>query len=180
VGIDTSLFTFLNGFAGVSRLGDSLILFLGDKSPFLVALIFLVFVWKFTSDKKGAILNAAVSTILARGVFTELIRYFYHRPRPFSVMNVTQLIYEKNWSFPSGHATFFFALATAVYFYNKKWGAFFFIAAIVMGIARIMGGVHYPLDILGGAVIGIISAFAGRFLVQKFLKNYILRSPKTL
>ncbi len=76
-------------------------------------------------------------------------------------------IYEKNWSFPSGHAAFFFALSTAVYFYNKKWGVFFFIASSLLSIGRIMGGVHYPSDILGGAIIGVLCAYLVRRYILK-------------
>lgn len=167
--IDNFLFNYLNGFAGNSRLGDSLILIIGDKVAIPLVLLFLFFVWRYVSDKKGIILTAVVSTLLSRGIITELVRYFYHRPRPFSVMNVTQLIYEKNWSFPSGHMAFFFALATIVYFYNKKWGVFFFVVSLAMGIGRIAGGVHWPTDILGGITIGIASAYLARILLRKFV-----------
>lgn len=170
--IDTSLFTFLNSFAGKSHLSDSIISFVGDKISYLLILVFLIFVLRFASEKKKAFLTAVVSTVISRGIVTELIRFLYHRPRPFSVMNVNQLIYEKNWSFPSGHAAFFFALATAVYFYNKKWGVFFFIATFFLSIGRVIGGVHYPSDILGGAIIGIATAY--------LVKRYIFKSPKTL
>jgi undecaprenyl-diphosphatase len=70
-------------------------------------------------------------------------------------------------SFPSGHAAIFFAIATAVYLYNKKLGIWFFVVAILMGMARIFVGVHWPSDILGGAVIGIISGI----IVGKIFKK---------
>lgn len=81
-------------------------------------------------------------------------------------MHVAQLVSENKWSFPSRHMTFFFAISTALYFYNKRWGVVFLIAALLIGIARVIAGVHYPLDILGGAVIGVITSY----LVFRFLK----------
>ncbi|MBI4837321.1 MAG: phosphatase PAP2 family protein [Candidatus Portnoybacteria bacterium] len=46
-------------------------------------------------------------------------------------------------------------MSTAIYFYNKKWGTAFFIASILMNVSRIVAGVHYPSDIIGGAIVGI-------------------------
>ena len=59
----------------------------------------------------------------------------------------------------------------AIYFYNKKWGIVFFVAAILMALARIVAGVHYPLDILGGAAVGILSAYAVFYFAKKI--NYV-------
>ena len=73
--------------------------------------------------------------------------------------DINYLIDKNDWSFPSGHSTFFFALAATVYFYNKKWGWWFFLAAIIINISRVIAGVHYPSDILGGAIIGILVAY---------------------
>ena len=103
---------------------------------------------------------------------SEIIRFFYHRPRPFITLQVNQLLSENEWSFPSGHSAFFFAMAAAIYFYNKKWGIGFFIAAILMNISRIIAGVHYPTDILSGAIIGgatayIVFYFAAKKIAQK-------------
>jgi undecaprenyl-diphosphatase len=60
----------------------------------------------------------------------------------------------------------------AVYFYNKKISIWFFVAAFLIGLARVFTGVHYPLDILGGAVIGI---FVGWLTLVIYKKIEILR-----
>jgi undecaprenyl-diphosphatase len=81
---------------------------------------------------------------------------------------VNQVIeHSASGSFPSGHIAFLFALAIAVYFFNKKWGLVFFILSLLVGLARIFVGIHYPLDILGGIVIGIVSAIVVRALIRK-------------
>ena len=89
-----------------------------------------------------------------------IIRFFYHEPRPFSFYNFTPLFNEAGWSFPSAHAAWFFALALVVFFANRKWGWWFIALAVLMGLARIYAGVHWPMDIVGGAIVGLLSAWA--------------------
>mgnify|MGYP001590667369 FL=1 len=127
----------------------------------------------FKPEKLRLFWFAAASAAIARFGVTEAIRFFYHRPRPFLALQINKLsadgdwLYSiKNWSFPSGHSAFFFAMATAIYFCNKKWGIGFFIAAILMNISRIIAGAHYPSDIIGGAIIGTAVAGAIFYLFK--------------
>ena len=119
---------------------------------------------------------SAISVILARGIIVEIIRFFYDRPRPFEALGIEPLILNNGApSSPSGHAAFFFALALAVFFTNKKWGYWFFAGALLIGIARIFIGIHWPLDILAGAAVGLISAF----LIKKILSSPEITSLET-
>ncbi|MSU56498.1 MAG: phosphatase PAP2 family protein [Candidatus Taylorbacteria bacterium] len=96
------------------------------------------------------------------------MRLFVHRPRPFVAdPNIHALISETSYSFPSGHAAFFFALSTTVYLYNKRWGVWFFVASAVIGLARVMAGVHYLTDIAGGAVLGVAVGWGVHKLFSK-------------
>jgi len=156
--LDLDLFFLLNNLAGQSKIFDDLIIFLTAYLQYFLGLVFLLvlFSWSYSKREKVRIfLVIFLSAVIARLGVTELIRYFYNRPRPFMIYQVQQLIPESGWSFPSGHSTFFFAMSTAIYFYNKKWGIAFFIASILMNVSRIVAGVHYPSDILGGAMVGI-------------------------
>ena len=101
----------------------------------------------------------------------ELIRFFWERPRPFVENNITPLIeHAASASFPSGHAAFFFALGAIVYFYNKKAGILFLLGAAILSSARVFAFLHWPSDILAGAVIGITSAFLVVQLSRRFFK----------
>ena len=86
------------------------------------------------------------------------------------------MVAENHCSFPSGHAAFFFALAMAVYFYNKKWGTWFFATAILITVARVIAGVHYPPDILGGAVIGIMVAYIVFYFAERTKSKKIIKT----
>ena len=77
-------------------------------------------------------------------------------PRPFlKFSEVIPLFLHGGFnSFPSGHATFFAALAIAIYLNHKKVGIFFIIAALFIGIARVIAGVHFPVDVVVGWILG--------------------------
>lgn len=179
--MNQSLFYYLNNLAGKSVCFDSVVIFCGEYLPYILGLgfvLFLVFFKKDQISKLRFLLFTGFSVLLARGVITDIIRYFYFHPRPFVDNAVHQLIFhETSGSFPSGHATFFFALAMAVVFIlgdsvsKRTWRlslqVMFFAGAILIEIARVIAGIHWPLDILGGAIIGIFSSV----LVAKFFKK---------
>lgn len=99
------------------------------------------------------LLSAALAYILSR-----LIGFIYFRPRPFVTLDFVPLISESPLlkSFPSSHAIVAFALATALYRFDKKFGLAAFGCAVIIALTRVAVGVHYPTDILAGAALGVI------------------------
>lgn len=170
--VDLSVFGVLHDLAGQNAWADSIIVFFGHILPYLVlAVVVVSVILALNSGKKSsAIVYAAAvaSGLVARYGVAELIRYFYHRPRPFAALNLPHLLTETSYSFPSGHAIFFFALAAGVFSTNKRFGAWLYVAAILIGLGRIAAGVHYPSDILGGAILGVV---IGHFGARLFRKN---------
>lgn len=153
--MDLYLFQQINNLAGKSLYLDTFGIFFAEYFGYiLVMLVFLVF-WK----KRKAILQSFSAAIFAIGI-VELIRWFWPRPRPFVEYDVNLILNKIDQpAFPSGHAAFFFALSTVVYFYNKKAGIGFFVASFLISISRVFGGVHWPTDILAGVLVGIFSAW---------------------
>ncbi|KKP85071.1 MAG: Phosphoesterase PA-phosphatase releated protein [Parcubacteria group bacterium GW2011_GWD2_35_7] len=95
-----------------------------------------------------------------------VLKFLFHTQRPFDLFpNVVSLFPETGYAFPSGHATFFMALAFALFFNHKKIGLstqagyLFIFFAFLIGASRIIAGVHFPVDILGGFVLGFFIAF---------------------
>ena len=178
--LDIKLFYLFNSLAGQSRIFDAIIVFLAGYFQYFLVLIFVLLLY-FSGyarlEKLRIFWVTTISIIVARLGITELIRFFYHRPRPFLAFPVLKLLSngwfysDTEWSFPSGHSAFFFTMAAAIYLYNKKWGVWFFIAAILMNIARIIAGVHYPSDILGGAIIGITVSCIVFYFAEKRKKR---------
>ena len=170
--LETQLFYLLNNLAGKSQFFDNAVVFLASYFPYILIVLFLAILF-FSQHQKleklEILLTIGISSIVARFGITEIIRFFYHRPRPFLDLPVHQLLTDNAWSFPSGHAAFFFAMATATYLYNKKWGVLFFIGAILITVSRVIAGIHYPSDIIGGALIGIAVACVTYYLVRKIV-----------
>jgi len=124
---------------------------------------------------------ALVSALLSRFVFTNIIRFFYERPRPFVALpEINPLVsvdLNKYYdSFPSGHAAFFFAIAVVVYIYDKQLGVWFFAGTAIISIARVFAGVHWTTDIFGGAVVGIFSAWLVHKSWRIFQKRFNIQS----
>jgi len=175
------IFQYLNNLAGRSYIFDSFIVFCAEGLPYVLVAVFLailIFSKKTYREKIKIFIFAGISIFLSRIVITEAIRYFYHVSRPFVNNNVNQLIFhEVSGSFPSGHATFFFALAMAVYLsLNKKWGWLFFAGAVLISLSRVIAGVHWPYDILAGAIVGVLSAF----VVYYFSKSWLQKGPDSV
>lgn len=169
--MDLTLFNWIHSLAGKSRLLDFLGIFLADYLGYLIALVAIIlFLAESDLRKKFSYYTVlALSLIFSRGIVTEFFRFVYTSPRPFAALNFSPLVNGQNGnSFPSGHAAFFFAVAGAVWLFNKKWGWRLLVATALMGLARIFAGAHWPSDILGGAIVGLSSAWiAYRILTVK-------------
>lgn len=178
--IDQSLFLVFYNLAGYSSIGDFFIIFFGK---YFLSIVLLTFAYvAYRNWRKENIRNvypyaaAMVSALTARFALASLIRFFYHNPRPFLALNLPHLLEDNASSFPSGHTIFLFALATATYFFNKKLAYFLYASGIVIGFARVAGGVHWPSDILGGVVLGTITGF----VAYKLLEKYFLAKKSSL
>jgi undecaprenyl-diphosphatase len=166
--MDLSLFHFINGLANKFWLFDWVGIFFASYLSYFLILIAIYLLLRRGNWREMIYFfsSASLSVILSRGIITEAIRFFYHRPRPFRTLEIQPLInHLDSGSFPSGHAASFFALALAVFLINKKWGWRFLIGAFIIGIARIFVGIHWPSDILAGAIIGLASAFLIKMLL---------------
>jgi len=100
-------------------------------------------------------------------VNSNLVKFVFHRPRPChlvdgkAVVEQVRLLVDcgSGYSFPSSHAVNNFGFATLMSFYYRRWSWLFLLYASLMALSRVVVGVHYPSDILGGAVMGAGFAF---------------------
>jgi undecaprenyl-diphosphatase len=155
------LFALVHSWVGQSLVLDTVSIFLADFVQYVIAGVFLVLLFRKTNQLKNRVmvLVATVAAVIARLLVKPLILFFIAEPRPFIYVHFTPLVSaaagEELQSFPSGHALFFFALATTVFCFQKKLGSYLFGVAILMGFARVYVGVHWPFDIVWGGVLGM-------------------------
>lgn len=161
---DLSSYYFINQWAGHHPVLDKIMAFLAQYALELYVVLFLL-AWfalpKSDSEKRHALVMAGFSGVLALG-FNALIGQFFFRQRPFATLpkgTFTQLIpHSFDTSFPSDHTSGSFGFAAGSWKKASilvKWS--FTLLAILVAIARVYTGVHWPTDVLASIIIGIVS-----------------------
>lgn len=124
-----------------------------------------------------------ISAVLLSGGLTWIVKELVDRPRPYIELGLTAadmlILTDPTVSFPSGHTTTAFATASVVSYYVRRWAVPALILACVMGLSRMYLLVHYPSDVLAGALIGILSAAFVIYLYRRHQKTKTDCSEKT-
>ena len=96
-------------------------------------------------------------------VLLSLIRGRINAPRPYEVLGIEPLIHKKTrgHSFPSRHVFSFTIIACAVWYLQPAIVALLMAGAVVMAVIRVLGGVHFPRDVISGLAIGILTGVVG-------------------
>lgn len=154
--MNESIFYFFYSLAHQSSALDAVISLVANEYGLVILALLVVYLFEHQDKKKGA---RDLVVVLAAAVVAWFLAHFlkgvFHTPRPFDALSwVKPLVIESGYAFPSGHATFFMALAAALWFYHKRLAVFFGFSAVLIGIARVAAGIHWPVDILGGLVFG--------------------------
>ena len=133
----------------------------------LVALILLCF-------KKTRKAGVAMGIAMACGylIGNMGMKNLFARTRPYDVAEVELLVAKlHDFSFPSGHTLVSFEAATALWYYHRKWGIAAFALATLIGLSRLYLFVHYPTDVLVGAVLGIGIGLGACILTNRLFGN---------
>ena len=156
--LDVRIFLWLNGWAGRSRAADALWRGTAYPTPFIVTLVCLVILVR-DPHAAGHFWLMAGAVIFSQAV-TRLIRLAWHRPRPYDNPAVTtrKLLHKGHEaSFPSAHAASLFAVGACVaLFISPAVGAAILVLALLNAAARVVTGMHYPSDVLAGAMLGTV------------------------
>ena len=144
--------------------------YLGDAGLFWIILaIILLFVKKTRKCGILMLISMVLGLIIGNGILKNLIA----RSRPCWIDTGIQLLINNptDYSFPSGHTLASFEAATMIFLHNKKLGIISLILAVLIAFSRMYLFVHFPTDILGGAILGIIISVIVYKIAQKVVKN---------
>lgn len=152
------------------------ITYLGEKGIFWIGIaIVLLFFKKTRKCGLFMLISMMVGLIIGNG----LLKHLVARHRPCWIDQTIQLLIAnpKDFSFPSGHTLASFEAAITILMFNKKWGIVAIITAILIGISRLYLFVHFPTDVLAGAILGTIIALLVYYFGNK-IENRIKKKEK--
>lgn len=144
---------------------DPLLLYINASEALFVGALVLVFLFA-NGERLRAWRRAALAAVLSAGVallIAKCISELVDRARPFIVDPSGVHLFSGHAAdpgFPSDHATGAFAVAMAIYLRNRAVGTLALLAAAVLAVGRVAIGVHFPSDVLAGAVLGSAVALA--------------------
>ncbi|MBE7064909.1 MAG: phosphatase PAP2 family protein [Ruminococcaceae bacterium] len=162
-GILDGLFTL------ITQLGDAGIIWI------IIAVICLFFK---KTRKTGICMGMALIMGLLFGNLLLKNAIARERPYTYEIASMTadkvkELIsLPHDYSFPSGHTQASFAAATSVFMYNKKYGTAAYVLAALIAFSRMYIYVHFPTDIIGGMLLGIIYGIVSFYLIKRFAPRF--------
>ena len=129
--------------------------------------------WFWDKKDKRIGWNAVLSILFAFIVCNLILKSAFNRARPCDIWPEIETLVNRPFdsSFPSGHTNASFAVAAAIFANNKKWGIPALILATGIAISRLYLFMHFPTDVLCGALNGIIWATISYIFVQWFFKK---------
>jgi len=158
--VDWSLLHTLNDYLfRHDAVEDPLLFYVNASEALFIAMLAIVCLFGRASWRRAAV-AAGLSAALGLAV-GKLISELVDRARPFVADPGGVHLFSRHAAdagFPSDHATAAFAIATAIFLRNRRWGMVALSAAAVLSVGRVALGVHYPSDVLAGAALGAAGA----------------------
>ena len=179
--IDLAIFYFLNHTISTGFL-DKFFSIITDVNKWYIAYLILAGIAFFKGGRRGkiAVIGLILMIIVTDQTGYRILKEYFMRVRPCNALSdvITPVGCAGAYSFPSNHALNNFAAAIFLMrlFPNYKW--IFLMVAILISISRIYLGVHYPSDVIGGALIG--AAFGYLFSIAALkVEDYIVKKNET-
>ncbi len=152
---------------------------LGEHGIFCIALSVVLMI--FPKTRKTGV-TVAVALALGYLIGNLTIKPIVDRVRPYeldeALRSAVIFKFPHDASFPSGHTLAAFETSVSIFLRNKKWGSLALVLAFLVALSRLYLTVHYPTDVICGAVLGTGFAIAAFFLVDFVWKKIAERKAK--
>lgn len=178
--LNLSLFHLINNLADKNQLLDKLMIFISKYVIYIfMALLLVEFILSILAKnnymKK---ITMSCTLIIALDMLLVFILgkvHFVNRPFVFNKVN---LLYPHKLtsSFPSDHAVVTLCIALGIFKFNKPLGKILIFLSVVVGFSRIYVGQHYPLDVIAGFILAIISTSLLNLIPKNFNKSHKLKA----
>ena len=180
--MNQEIFLYINSFVGKNYYLDKIGINAGEYLVYM--LVALVIYMYFVLHKKNETIFAFISMIIAL-LINQLVGLVYFHNRPFmDNVGVTIKTHVADSSFPSDHTTFMFAIIWSLLLFKstRKIAIICLPFGIIGAFARVFEGVHYPFDIVGGVVVGLVSSIIVYKLRYRLtiINNVIFKIEKKL
>ena len=138
-------------------------------------MIWLVLILSLSLHTKTQLLSQKMLTalLLATIIGQVTIKSLVKRKRPCHTFHDVNMLVAipSDYSFPSGHTASSFACATVICFFYPKVGAFYILFSFLMAFSRLYLYVHYPTDVLGGLIIGLLCGWIADVIIKKIAER---------
>lgn len=164
--MNIELFEMINDLGKEFTFLNPVILIIAKNTIYLLAAAVLIYLFSRKQENRLMIVSGLAALILAE-ITGKIAGMFHSNNQPFAELaNVNKLIdVEVNNSFPSDHTIIFFTMAVTFWLFKRKHTYLWILLAVLVGFSRIWAGVHYPADILVGAILGSAFAYLGYRLI---------------
>jgi undecaprenyl-diphosphatase len=177
---DPVIFSFFHSFAGQSGFLDWLIVFCASYLTWILGIAAAVYVLRMKPWRRQLWLFSSISltVLLSRGLIVPFVSRLLPLARPFQTFAFEPLIATApDAAFPSGHAAFLFAIAFVLLYENRRRGGWFLLGAAIVAAARVIAGVHYATDVVGGALVALVAAVAVHSLIKRYAPREVRPMP---
>lgn len=170
--LDEKLFHFFN-VATANALFDIVMPWITNKKNWYLpgGALWILLMWKGGTKGRTVGILVVLGIILADQISSSVLKPLTARLRPCKTLEGFRLLVHcgSKYGFPSSHASNIAAIGTIFIFYYRKWAAFWIVMIVLIGWSRVYVGVHFPLDVLAGWILGgLISIGLIRIAESKF------------